>query len=243
MKDANRSDPCAPRRAACLPPDTTPPARARRAVILPLAAAVLAGVAVTGIAAADGSRDTYRYPYDPVCSWGRVADGRGMIVRCLTRAEAEALGASPGAARGAASSGPGAASASAAPPRLAASTSAAPDVAPPGAARPLVVEVGPVVVDTGALPLALGKLKAPADRYLACVRDHGGITREVGEIQVRFLVRERGRAEGAVVSKRAGVSEAAARCVADVVDRRLVGSPEAPMVGATLTVRVRESSP
>ncbi len=243
MNEPNRSDPGAARGAACAPTDATPTARARRAAILPVVAAVLAGVAVTGIAAADGPRDTYRYPYDPVCPWGRVADGRGMIVRCLTRAEAEALGSTSGPARGAASSGPGAASASAAPARPVPSTSAAPDVAAPAAARPLVVEVGPVVVDTGALPLALGKLKAPADRYLACVRDHGGVTREVGEIQIRFLVRERGRAEGAVVSKRIGVSEAAARCVADVVDRRLVGSPEAPMVGATLTVRVRESSP
>jgi hypothetical protein len=99
-----------------------------------------------------------------------------------------------------------------------------------------------VVVDTGALRSRWASSRRGGS-LLACVRDHGGITREVGEIQVRFLVRERGRAEGAVVSKRAGVSEAAARCVADVVDRRLVGSPEAPMVGATLTVRVRESSP
>jgi hypothetical protein len=33
-----------------------------------------------------------------------------------------------------------------------------------------------------------------------------------------------------------GVTEPAARCVADVVDRRYVGYPEEPIVGATLTV-------
>jgi len=233
MKDPNRPDLGSPRHGAGSHSAAPPRPRAWPAGLLPLAAALVTAAVIPGIAAADSPGDTYRYPYDPVCSWGRVANGKGMIVRCLTRAEAEALGASSGPPRGAASS--------ATPPRPAASASAAPPavVAP----RPLAVEVGPVVVDTGALPLALGKLKAPADRYLACVRDHGGLKGETGELQVRFLVRERGRAEGVVVSKRSGISEDAARCVADVIDRRLVGSPEAPMVGVTVTVRVRESGP
>src|SRR5436190_5971218 len=34
-----------------------------------------------------------RYPFDPVCPWGRVADGRGMLVRCLEPAEAQRLAA------------------------------------------------------------------------------------------------------------------------------------------------------
>ncbi len=244
MKDPNRLEPGTPAYGRGSPPDSTPRPRARRAWLLPVVAAVVTGAVIPGIAAADSPGDTFRYPYDPVCSWGRVANGKGMIVRCLTRAEAEALGAGSGPPRGAVPGSPGgsAAAPSATPPRPTASASAEPPAAPL-ASRPLVVEVGPVVVDTGALPLALGKLKAPADRYRACVQDHGGLKGESGEIQVRFLVRERGRAEGVVVSKRVGVSEAAARCVADVVDRRLVGSPEAPMVGATLTVRLRESSP
>lgn len=194
------------------------------------ATATVAVLAGPGVAAADAARDPFRYPYDPVCSWGRVANGKGMIVRCLTRAEAEAL-----AAAGPAGAAPVAAGPAAAP-------SASPSEAPPPI-RALAIEVGPVIVDAGKLPIALSKLKIPTERYLACVRDHGGLQRASGEIQVRFLVRERGRAEGAVVSKRAAVSEEAARCVADVVDRRFVGHPEAPMVGATLTVKVRESTP
>ena len=54
---------------------------------------------------------------------------------------------------------------------------------------------------------------------------------------MRFLVRARGRAEGVSVSKRVGVTPEAARCVAEVVDRRPVGTPDVPMVGATVIIK------
>ena len=44
-------------------------------------------------------------------------------------------------------------------------------------------------------------------------------------------------AEGVSVSKRSNLSKEAAQCVADVVDRRRVGTPESPMVGATVLVK------
>ena len=170
-----------------------------------------------------------RYPYDPVCEWGRLADGRGMLLRCLTRAEAASL--------------KGAGSAAAAPPaaRAPAGTSdAAP--APSSANERLVVTVGPVQAEHGQLPQAVSKLKRAEDRFLACVRDNGGLTRKEGEVHVRFLVRERGRAEGVSVAKRRSLSAAAAKCVADVVDRRSVGLPEAPLVAATLVVKFERLS-
>jgi hypothetical protein len=54
---------------------------------------------------------------------------------------------------------------------------------------------------------------------------------------VRFLVRAKGVAEGVSVAKRTNMSKEAAQCVADVVDRRRVGTPESPMVGATVLVK------
>jgi hypothetical protein len=195
-----------------------------RVVVLGLCSLVVLGAVTLGTAArawADDPGKANRYPYDPVCSWGRVADGRGMMVRCIKQGEAEALlaGKSP------------------------ASPSKEPD-APPTDAAPeqLTMEVGPVQVDSGSLPLALKKLKVPADRYLACVEKHGGITKQDGEVHIRFLVRERGRAEGAVVKKRRAVSEKAAACIADVVDRRFVGHPDVPIVGATLVVKFSRAS-
>ena len=32
-----------------------------------------------------------RYPYDPACPWGRIGNGKGLIVRCLSEAEAQTL--------------------------------------------------------------------------------------------------------------------------------------------------------
>src|SRR5262245_20543041 len=34
-----------------------------------------------------------RYPYDPACPWGRLSNGKGMLVRCLGEQEAQVLNA------------------------------------------------------------------------------------------------------------------------------------------------------
>jgi hypothetical protein len=100
----------------------------------------------------------------------------------------------------------------------------------------LKVEVGPITADDG--KLSIGRLHIPKDRYAECVEKHGNIEGDDGEVHVRFLVRgDRSRAEGVSVSKRRNMSKEAAKCVADVVDRRRVGTPEKPMVGATLVIK------
>jgi hypothetical protein len=176
---------------------------------------------------------TSRYPYDPACPWGRISNGRGMIVRCISRQEAEQLFAR--------SSAPGgSAAASGAPPASAAAASAGAASSAVAVAVPdpgLTVSVGPVRADEGKLPLAEKKLAAPRDRYAECVAKAGGLSGPSGEVHVRFLVRARGRAEGVSVAKRVGVTPEAARCVAEVVDRRPVGTPDVPMVGATVVIK------
>lgn len=119
-------------------------------------------------------------------------------------------------------------------------------VAPPGAAaaprstkiyrRVSVREVGAAVADAGELPEAQVQLRKVQDRYAQCVANNGGLEGLQGRVTVRFLVRERGRAEGVAVKERQGVSMAAAKCVAEVVDRRFVGYPPAPIVGASLSI-------
>jgi hypothetical protein len=102
----------------------------------------------------------------------------------------------------------------------------------------LKAEVVEVRADQGKLPAARSKLSSARGRFAQCVREHGGLTSARGEAHVRFLVRERGRAEGVSVVRRSGMSKAAAACIADVVDRRSVGVPAAPLVGATAVVAV-----
>lgn len=173
-----------------------------------------------------------RYPFDPVCSWGRVADGRGMLVRCLEAGEAQRLGRAP--------ERPADVSAAPQVPALSATVASTPfgDGAPESGRRVVVKEVGQALADTGELPEAQRQLRRPLDRYVACVESNGGLSADTGKVTLRFLVRERGRAEGVAVKDRRGVSLAAAKCIADVVDRRYVGYPAAPIVGATLSIEL-----
>jgi len=212
--------------------------------------AILLGFAAiaTGAVALAEAEDALlkRYPYDPACAWGRVGNGKGMVVRCISEDEAKAMRtaapipvAKPGPAT------PGVTSGKPAPDATPAPGSTAPETAPDAATEPepapgdenaaLDVTVGPVAADEGTL--GVGKLGAPKDKYSACVQKNGGLSGKTGEVSVRFLVRAKGVAEGVSVAKRTNLSKEAAQCVAEVVDRRRVGTPESPMVGATVLVK------
>ena len=182
-----------------------------------------------------------RYPFDPACAWGRLANGKGTIVRCLSEQEASQLApvanalpvapaapVAPTAATGLTTTAPVAAPA-------AASASAAPATPEAPKTSRLEVTVGPVTADQGELPI--GKLGQAKERYAKCIDDNGGLHGESGEVHVRFLVRSKGIAEGVSVQKRVNVSAEAARCVSEVVDRRHVGTPDEPLVGATVIVK------
>jgi hypothetical protein len=214
-------------------PRSIPRARVRPTLI-GLAAALAVGTLGALGSAAEPDRSV-----DSTCPWGRLADGKGKLLRCLTRDEALRLREVP----------PPVAPPTPGPTEVLAPLPS-PPVAPPVEPAPqpepgalpmeslLVVEVGPVVADEGALPEALKSLKKAKERYTECVDRNGGLTAERGDVELRFLVQGKGRAEGVSVRKRHGLGEAAAKCVADVVDRRYVGYPEAPAVGATVVVTV-----
>jgi hypothetical protein len=200
---------------------------------------VFGSVAFAAFAALSESAESLlrRYPFDPACPWGRVANGKGTVVRCLSEKEGTTLAAAtPAAPPALPAAPPGAAPAtgSAAPATSAASTPAAP------IDGRFEIAVGPVTADKGELPI--GKLGAPKDRYAKCVEDNGGLKAESGEVHVRFLVRNKGIAEGVSVQKRFNVGPEAARCIAEVVDRRHVGVPDEPLVGATVVVKITRAS-
>ena len=210
----------------------------RALIALPAASLLLAFGALASGETADAL--LRRYPYDPACAWGRIGNGKGVIVRCLSEGEAQALRAGTVTAVPAASAAPApVVSASAAPvASTAPTTEDAPEVdagAPAAGDEKLDVTVGPVTADSG--ELGIGKLGAARDKYAKCVNDNGGLKEATGEVQVRFLLRAKGRAEGVSVAKRIGVTTEAARCVSEVVDRRYVGVPDAPIVGATVAIK------
>src|SRR6478736_10026753 len=49
-----------------------------------------AGLLVPLVGAADSATEA-RYPFDPACPWGRIANGKGMITRCISEVEARGL--------------------------------------------------------------------------------------------------------------------------------------------------------
>jgi hypothetical protein len=217
----------------------------RPLLMLSIASALLAFGAMASGESADAL--LRRYPYDPACAWGRIGNGKGIIVRCLSEAEAATLRAGTLPATPTASAPPSPVASTA--PAASASPSATPPsdepsdapVSPPSATdEKLDVTVGPVTADSG--ELGIGKLGAPKDRYVKCINDNGGLKDASGEVQVRFLVRQRGRAEGVSVAKRTSVSQEAARCVSEVVDRRYVGVPDAPIVGATVVIKFAKAA-
>lgn len=195
----------------------------RRRLRAPLPAAFLLLAASAAAQTADDPEALIRrYPYDPACPWGRISNGKGMIVRCISEREARSLAGDAPLESGVT----GAAPAGSREPRN------------DGAAERFEVTVGPVVPDEGAPGnFSNERLAQPKARYAQCVIDHGGLQRSPAEVEVRFLVRPKGVAEGVSVNKRTGISQEAAQCVAEIIDRRRVGLPDAPLVGATVVVR------
>lgn len=155
------------------------------------------------------------FPYDPLCRWGRLSDGKGFLIRCLTKEDTDSL-RNPKVPK--------------------------PAESPEAITEDLEVVLGPITAEVGGFPKGVASLDKGQPKYQACMKEHGGITAKEGRVEVRFLVRGRGRAEGAVAKKHSGMSEAAAKCIADVVDRRFVGYPEQEIVGATLVVTVKKRS-
>jgi hypothetical protein len=208
-----------------------------------LRAVLICGGAIVAVIAGRqsfaGADNPVRYPYDPACPWGRIADGNGMLVRCLLATESSQLMASSHATRPV---GAAPANGTIGAPGTVGGTGDAftpVEAAPPAVALKgniRVDSVGPAVADAGELPLADKKLAVAKDRFVECVAKNGGLSSKQAKIVVRFLVRERGRAEGVGVKSFNGVSQAAAECIADVVNLRYVGYPAAPIVGATIPI-------
>ncbi len=211
-------------RFARKPQSTTAGARRARLGSLILALGLLLPAA--GLADAEAES---RYPYDPACPWGRLANGKGMLHRCLSQAEAKSLFESgTGSAKPTGPASPSEREPAEQEPKESSSSLA-----------DFELSVGPIEAEEGSL--GVGALGKPIDRYKQCVQQHGGLQKPRAKVVVRFLVRaERGRAEGTEVDSFEGLSKSAARCIADVVDRRRVGTPEVPLTGARLTFQINQ---
>lgn len=191
---------------------------------------VTALVPLTGVA---DPQTEARYPFDPACPWGRLSNGKGMLHRCISEAEAVQLAA-------AVKTTPPQGALPEAKPTSKPEPAAEPEPATSEKSAPVSVTLAAIKADDGAM--GFGKLAKPMDRYRECIEENGGLTTGKGQVVLTFLVRaEFVRAEGVEVKKFSGVSKKAARCLADVVDRRQTGAPSVPMTGVELTFDIAKA--
>ncbi|MBW2459481.1 MAG: hypothetical protein JRI68_33620, partial [Deltaproteobacteria bacterium] len=102
---------------------------------------------------------------------------------------------------------------------------------PPPAKPPVVEHTEPKFIGDGEVPkvtVYLAKTLAPVGQ---CVAAHGGLEKPTGELEIQFLVRARGRAEGVEVLSSNAVSTEAGRCVRKYLKNRWVGTPTNDPVG------------
>lgn len=112
--------------------------------------------------------------------------------------------------------------------------------APPPKPRPTRVLVDTVSFANGEVPRAQASLEKLAQQELStCASQNGGV-QGTGKVELKFLVRSRGRAEGVEVGRVQNVPPAVASCLAWTLARRPVGAPSDEPVFVTVTFKLIE---
>jgi hypothetical protein len=109
-----------------------------------------------------------------------------------------------------------------------------------GAGRPAVVTLEGPVFDSGEVPRAAASLERLKNAFARCAAADNALTRNEGSVDLRFLVRAPGRAEGVGADKARGLSADVVRCMTTVLARSYIGAPSDDPVGVAVTVRVRK---
>ena len=106
--------------------------------------------------------------------------------------------------------------------------------------RPTRVTLEGVTFENGEVPRAQRALEKLAEKELsACATANGGVSGQ-GTVELKFLVRSRGRAEGVEVAKARNVPPEVARCLAFTLSRRPVGAPSDEPVFVTAKFKLVE---
>jgi hypothetical protein len=120
---------------------------------------------------------------------------------------------------------------------VASASNAANGTAPAG--RPVAVVLEGPVFDGGDVPRAAAALERMKAAFSRCASVENAFTKSEASIDLRFLVRAPGRAEGVDVDKARGVSSDVVRCMTSVLARSYIGAPSDDPVGVAVTVRVK----
>lgn len=121
-----------------------------------------------------------------------------------------------------------------------ATATASANAAPAG--KPVTVTVGEPKFTSGDIPKAQGSLEKLAKKVKACVDDNGGLLQTKGQIELQFLVRAGGVAEGVDILEAKGVTAEASRCVRDLVKKKSIGTPSEDPIGVTVVLELSPTS-
>jgi hypothetical protein len=207
-----------------------------------IARAALATGALFALGARLGTAAPGRKGSDPGCIYGQVIDGHSGAVRCLSPEEVSPPGPydMPGeSADAGADADAGREGGSTGPARRDAgwdSSVAIPLRSVSVAIEGLQFENG----DVPRAPSALERIKKDFAKCVAASPSETVVLKPEATVELRFLVRAPGKAEGVDVVQSRGVSADIVRCVTSSLAGRLVGPPTSDPVGVGLTVRFKK---
>ncbi len=173
-------------------------------------------------------------PRDPGCLYGKVLDGHSGKIRCLSPEEVTPPGpydtpvgdAGAGTVDGAATSAP-----------PVARVDAGADGSAGVPVVPLSATIESLTFEGGDVPRASAALDRIKKDFVRCASNErppkGDVT-----VELRFLVRAPGRAEGVDVGSVHGMSADMVRCVRSTLAGRSVGAPSSDPVGVSFSLRM-----
>jgi hypothetical protein len=167
-------------------------------------------------------------PKDPGCLYGQVLDGHTGKIRCLSPDEVALPPADAGVDASDGASGDAAT----------ARRDAGVDV---GAVPVVSASIESLTFDGGEVPRAAAALERIKKDFARCAADHG-LAKPEATIELRFLVRAPGKAEGVDVGDVRGMSSEMVRCMKSALAGRSVGAPSSEPVGVSFSVRLKKES-
>jgi hypothetical protein len=110
--------------------------------------------------------------------------------------------------------------------------------------RPISVSLEGLAFENGEVPRAPAALERFKKDFVRCgsaaASNDPGSLRSDAVVEVRFIVRAPGRAEGVDVVQSRGVSADIVRCVTTAVANRPIGAPSSDPVGVQVSIRFRK---
>ena len=113
------------------------------------------------------------------------------------------------------------------------------NTAPSGPHTVVVSYEGPTF-EGGDVPRAAAALERMKGTFVRCASAPAALARAEASMDLRFLVRAPGRAEGVDAEKVRGMSSDVVRCMTQALARSYVGAPSDDPVGVRVSVRVRK---